>query len=81
MFIKIVDERKYRRDTIIECDRYSMWEMGPNQPDDPIPNKIMIEIRGNTDTDYEVLKDGNTVVYILNNLGKTIDTYRWPKVA
>lgn len=87
MFIKIVNEEKYARDTLIECDRYSMWEMGKpekfesqQESQDYIP-KIMIEIRGSTDMDYEVIKDGNTVVYILNNKGKTIDSFRWPKVA
>jgi len=79
MFIKIVNEEKYARDTLIDCDRYSMWEMKKDN-DNSVP-KVMVEIRGRTDMDYEVIKDGNTVVYILNNMGKTIDSFRWPKVG
>jgi len=73
MFIKIV---RKGRESVFECNRYSMWEMG-SSPNENLPNRIMFEIRGKTDMDHEIPKDKNTEVYILNDMGKTIDTYRW----
>ena len=69
MFIKIV---RQGRESVFECNRYSMWEMG--ERDFPT---MMLEIRGVEDYDHEIPKDKDTQVYILNSDGKTVDTYRW----
>jgi hypothetical protein len=37
---------------------------------------VMLEIRGEYDVDIELTKH-NHELYILNNEGKTVDTYRW----
>ena len=66
MFIKVICKN---RESVFECSRYSMWDMQDN--------KVMIEIRGVDERDYEIHKDYNPEIYILNNQGKTIDTYRW----
>ena len=68
MFIKII---KGSRESVFECIRYSLWEMG--EVKEPT---VMLEIRGEYDLDMELTKR-NHELYILNNDGKTIDTYRW----
>lgn len=69
MFVKIIYKG---RESVFECERYSMWDIG-----DRVEPTLMIEIRGAYNTDQEVFKNKNSEVYILNNEGKTIDTYRW----
>lgn len=73
MFIKVLKKGKNSRESLFQCDRYSMWELG--ERDKPT---VMLEIRGNEDIDLELIKEDHEV-YILNDYGKTIDMFRWSK--
>ena len=66
MFVKIIYKG---RESVFECERYSLWEMEAN--------RAMLEIRGPYNADIEIQKDLKIEIYILNSQGKTIDTYRW----
>lgn len=67
MYIKIIDKG---RESLFECDRYSKWEIGDRE----VPT-LMLEIRGKTELDHEIPKSFDVKVYILNDEGKTIDSF------
>ena len=68
MIVKIVDKEN-KHDSLYECESVIM-----NSTDKPY---VSIDIQQSTKCISIDINRANEVIYLMNNNGKTIETYRW----
>jgi hypothetical protein len=71
MFVRIVFNRAPRAETLIHCDRVSF---GPNPGND---DTVYVTMEGARGSESFELEKAESEVYVMNDLGRTIDTHRW----
>lgn len=72
MFIKHIRSKKWDKpgEFVFEVKSYSICSMGDD--------KLLVMAEDGQGTAFEVHKDGDEL-YIMNDNGRTIDSYVWPK--
>ena len=68
------------QEVVVECSGFnqSYVDQGDHEPKDT-RFKAHFDIRGNTDTGSMEVCCENTAIYVMNDNGRTIDSYRWKK--
>ena len=82
MFVRIVrngkkmfKDQSLQEDSVYECARVFLK---PIEDSAHAVGSVLVTIeKPNDSVSIEVVKDGNTEVYLMNNDGRTIDSYRW----
>ena len=82
MFVRIVrNGKKMLRDQLLREDSVYEWArvfLKPIESSAHPNGSVLVEMeKPNDSVSVEVVKDGNTEVYLMNNEGRTIDSYRW----
>jgi hypothetical protein len=77
MFVKIVSDGA--QEAIYQCERVFIKQMA-NVPNEGEHRSVFLEMEGSVNGGSKISREvikGHEEVYVLNDLGQTIETYHW----